>query len=376
MKVFKRTTCFLLCLAVCLCLFPAALAAGETEITPTLFTDPVFLDYVEQTFDTDGNGQLSAAEIKAAKVIDVMSMDIGSLNGLEVFTYAEELYCAYNRLTELDVTKNTRLTVLSCYANELTALDVSRNKDLKVLHACMNSIGQLDIHAAAGLMKAYAEGNKSISNMMREYAVENSAGETEYYLTADPVTAIRTSASVEAPAITAQPKTKAAASGKTVTFTVTAQGQGLKYQWYYQDRDGFDWIRMGGKTSAKLSVTAKASKNGWRYRCEVTGDGGSVCTEYAALRVVKKPAVTLQPGSVTVKAGKKVTFKVKASGGCLSFQWYYQKKGTAKWVKIDGARSASCSFIAKKSFNGRQYRCLVKNAAGKVYSKAVKLTVK
>ena len=77
-----------------------------------------------------------------------------------------------------------------------------------------------------------------------------------------------------------------------------------------------------------------------------------------------------------MKAGKKVTFKIKASGASLKYQWYYQKKGTTKWVKIAGATKSTYSFTAKKSKNGYNYRCTVTNAAGSVTSKAVKLTVK
>ena len=71
-----------------------------------------------------------------------------------------------------------------------------------------------------------------------------------------------------------------------------------------------------------------------------------------------------------------MTFKVKAKGLELKYQWYYQKPGSKKWVKISKAAKATYSFKAKKKQNGYKYRCLVKNAAGQVYTKAVKLTVK
>ncbi len=96
----------------------------------------------------------------------------------------------------------------------------------------------------------------------------------------------------------------------------------------------------------------------------------------AKLTILTKPKITTQPKSVSVKAGKKVTFKVKASGGELKYQWYVMKAGTTKWVKMSGKTKATLSFTAKASKNGWRYRCLVKNVAGSVYTKAVKLTVK
>ena len=70
------------------------------------------------------------------------------------------------------------------------------------------------------------------------------------------------------------------------------------------------------------------------------------------------------------------TFKVKASGGSLSYQWYVLKTGTSSWAKLSGKTAASLKITAKKTMNGYKYKCLVKNKAGSVYSKAVKLTVK
>ena len=92
--------------------------------------------------------------------------------------------------------------------------------------------------------------------------------------------------------------------------------------------------------------------------------------------VISKPKITTQPKAASVKVGKKVTFKVKATGGGLTYQWYRQKPGTKKWEKISKATKATYSFKAAKKWNGYKFRCLVKNDAGKVYSKAVKLTVK
>ena len=92
---------------------------------------------------------------------------------------------------------------------------------------------------------------------------------------------------------------------------------------------------------------------------------------------VSKPVIKTQPKDAAVKAGKKVTFKLKAKGEKLKYQWYYRTSPTAKWKKVSSdGKSAILTFKAKAKQNGYQYRCLVKNAAGKVYSKTVSLKVK
>ncbi len=178
------------------------------------------------------------------------------------------------------------------------------------------------------------------------------------------------------PVIITQPEDITVAAGKTATFTVVAEGTGLSYQWYVQLKGSEGWDPISSATKDTLSFTADSVQNGRRYRCEVSNDKGTVSSEEAKLTVVTKPKITTQPKAASVKAGKKVTFKVKATGGELTYQWYYQKKGTTKWVKISKATKATYSFTVKKSQNGYKYRCTVTNAAGKVNSKAVKLTVK
>jgi hypothetical protein len=50
------------------------------------------------------------------------------------------LFCYYNQLTSLDVSKNTALLDLQCYDNKLTSLDVSKNTALTCLGCNNNQI--------------------------------------------------------------------------------------------------------------------------------------------------------------------------------------------------------------------------------------------
>ena len=181
---------------------------------------------------------------------------------------------------------------------------------------------------------------------------------------------------IRAPQITTQPANVKAVVNKTATFSVAAQGTGLHYQWYVQTKGSAASAPVGGD-SARLTVTAAAALDGARYRCVVTGEGGKTATaNEVTLTVVTAPKITAQPKKASVKAGKKVTFKVKASGYDLTYQWYYQKPGAKKWVKIKNAVKPSYSFKAGRSKNGYKYRCYVTNPAGTVKSKTAKLTVK
>ncbi len=106
---------------------------GSRKILPHNFPNATFMEYVKR-FDTDNDGFLDADEREAVTEIDVHAKSIDSLKGIELFPNLVKLECSNNKLTELDVSKNTKLTELYCIGNwQLSELDVSKNTALKQL---------------------------------------------------------------------------------------------------------------------------------------------------------------------------------------------------------------------------------------------------
>ena len=92
---------------------------------------------------------------------------------------------------------------------------------------------------------------------------------------------------------------------------------------------------------------------------------------------IARPKIKTQPKSVSVLVGKKAVFKVKATGKRLKYQWYYKKPGTTVWKKVSsGGKKATYRVKATAARDGYQYKCVVKNKAGKVESNVVRLTVR
>ena len=56
-----------------------------------------------------------------------------------------ELHCGDNRLTSLDISKNTALECLLCHYNQLTNLDLSKNSSLRELHCDNNQLTSLNV---------------------------------------------------------------------------------------------------------------------------------------------------------------------------------------------------------------------------------------
>ena len=74
-------------------------------------------------------------------------------------TELKEIYCGYNQLSVLDVSKCTALTHLSCYSNQLPVLDVSKNVALKFLYCSNNRLTELDVSNCSELKEIYCNNN-------------------------------------------------------------------------------------------------------------------------------------------------------------------------------------------------------------------------
>ncbi|MBQ6945222.1 MAG: hypothetical protein IJN43_12975 [Ruminococcus sp.] len=115
------------------------------EINETNFPDSIFRQYVAEEFDINGDSVLSDKEIAAVTKIDVYDMGISDLTGIEYFENLAILECMFNKLTTLDISKNTALIELNCYHNQLTSLDVSDHTELIKLCFDTNNITSIDL---------------------------------------------------------------------------------------------------------------------------------------------------------------------------------------------------------------------------------------
>ena len=178
------------------------------------------------------------------------------------------------------------------------------------------------------------------------------------------------------PTITRQPISQTVIAGEKVSFKVVATGA-TSYQWYYKKPNATSWTKST-KTTATYSLTAKETHNGYQYKCLVSNDAGSVWSDVAVLTVKTEPenelpVITKQPVSLTVFAGEKAVFNVEATNA-TSYLWYYKKPNTTTWTK-SAKTTATYSLTAGTVHNGFQYKCLVSNDAGSVWSDVAELTV-
>jgi tetratricopeptide (TPR) repeat protein len=142
----------------------------EADIT-SKFTDKYFKRYVYSLIGKTSPSPILYSDVKNIKVLNVnvgkdwhivqdYTYDIYSLSGLEYFTALTELYCAGNKLTTLDLSKNKALTILQCGSNPLKTLDVSKNKALTFLVCGNNQLTTLDVSENTALTKLWCVTNQ------------------------------------------------------------------------------------------------------------------------------------------------------------------------------------------------------------------------
>jgi hypothetical protein len=86
----------------------------------------------------------------------------------------------------------------------------------------------------------------------------------------------------------------------------------------------------------------------------------------------KKPVIKVQPKSVKVTAGARVTFTVKAA---MAKKYQWEKKSKGKWKSISGAKRSKYSVTARSGISGTKYRVKIANGKKFRYSRVVTLSV-
>jgi subtilisin family serine protease len=207
-------------------------------------------------------------------------------------------------------------------------------------------------------------------------SVQASDGATYSVLVSNEVGAVQSASAtltVLFPAqIITQPADRFVVTGGTGTFSVTATGTNLTYQW--QENVEGTWQDLPGQNAGTFTVSSvsKEEDDGRVFR--VIADnayGEAVISSPATLHVQEAPAIVVNPQSQGIVLGQPVTFSVEATGGePLSYQW--RRNGS----NISGATSSTFTISSvTANRNGDVYTVRVTNPVGQVTSSGATLTV-
>lgn len=162
------------------------------------------------------------------------------------------------------------------------------------------------------------------------------------------------------PAITRAPSNLAVYPGDSATFTVTASGDTLQYEW--QQKLNGTWNVIKGASKSSLLITNADSSKATYYRVRVFNEGGQAVSGEAVLTLKNPVVITRHPGSQQLAPGQTATFSASASGhGTLQYRWYkgnyaiydnskYSGTGTDT-LTIKSVTAADASLYKVKAFN-------------------------
>ena len=117
---------------------------------------------------------------------------------------------------------------------------------------------------------------------------------------------------------------------------------------------------MTGCNTDTLQVEATLARNGYEYRCVITGAKNSTLASRAATLFVGKEVQVNAPEDVTAGVGETAVFSVNATYA-YSYQWTYSNDGGETWrvTSLEGAQTDTLKVPVLANRNGYQYRCFI-----------------
>ncbi len=162
--------------------------------------------------------------------------------------------------------------------------------------------------------------------------------------------------------ISSQPSNTPSCTGSSATFTVSASGSSIAYQWQVSTDGGITYSDIAGAVSANLVLNGVTSiMNNNKYRALISNSCSSSILSDAGILTVSDPAVlTAQPNNNTICEGSDVSFSVAATGTNITYQWQISTDGGLTFNNISGATADVLSITnVTASMNNNRYRAVL-----------------
>lgn len=171
--------------------------------------------------------------------------------------------------------------------------------------------------------------------------------------------------------ITGQPQDWYGVLGEYPNISVTAQGDGLRYQWYYCDAGKTQFSASSDRDAAYNSYPMSEERNGREIYCVVTDRYGNSVTSSHAFMYLAEPeahpgfSITAQPQDWYGYLGDDPSISVEAAGEGLTYAWYYRDSGNGSFKLSSDADDTYDSYPLTPERAGREVYCVVTDANGR-----------
>jgi|JI10StandDraft_1071094.scaffolds.fasta_scaffold03550_6 hypothetical protein len=189
------------------------------------------------------------------------------------------------------------------------------------------------------------------------------------------------------PNIVTQTPARAICEGQNCAFSVSATGQGLTYQWQFDNGNG--WTNLtntppySNVTNSGLQIAGSPfSVHLTNYRCIVSGTCSPADTSASVYIFVNQlPNIVTEPTGDSICVGENTSFFVEATGYTLQYRWQ-MNTGSGFTDLLNGAPFSGVTtdslILTNPSaiYNGAFFRCIVNGVCNPTdTSAAVLLTV-
>ena len=169
------------------------------------------------------------------------------------------------------------------------------------------------------------------------------------------------------PKIIAEPEDAVVEMGETAYAFVTAEGEGLTYQWYGRDVGQPDFWKSSICTDTYFVKLVKGKSSRQVY-CVITDAYGDSVTTRTVTLTAKAPdgysfGITEQPESAYVDPGETVYVNLTAEGEGLKYTWYICDAGADAFT-LSSIKTATYATVMNDVRNGRRLYCVVTDKNG------------
>jgi len=166
--------------------------------------------------------------------------------------------------------------------------------------------------------------------------------------------------------ITAQPKDVCAQQGRTASVKVEATGDGLRYAWYYKNRDMTGFVKTSSFSGSTYAVSMTEARHNREIYCVITDRyGSSVTSDTVTLTMAVPLEITVQPKDRTTVYDEKSSVGIAAQGEGLTYEWYVALPGSEEFVLTD-VTASSYPYTMDKAHDGMQVYCVVTDRFGNI----------
>ena len=170
--------------------------------------------------------------------------------------------------------------------------------------------------------------------------------------------------------MTIQPVGNVICPGASHTFTTSATGTNVTYQWYKGT------TAISGANLNTYTISNASAGDAGNYTVIAKGECGEVRSTMVTLVVNEVPVITSQPSAATVCAGTTVNFNVAATGTGITYQWYKGATALSDGSNIAGARTNALRLSNVQPSDAGNYRVIVSGTCSpEERSREVALTV-